>query len=115
MVYVHELVPSPGSSKEKQAKKVFRAGKKFSHMIADTEEELVAFATKMGMKEIWIQDAGTYRSHFDITESRFKKIVKQSGVKLVKIREFGVILKERQNAQRKSDLPRHIHPPQNPG
>ncbi len=97
MVYVHELMQNLRSPTESQAAKVFRAGKSFAHMTADTEEELVAFAVKMGMKREWLQEAGTYRFHFDITPRRFAKIVKQPGVKLMKVREFGILLRERRN------------------
>lgn len=95
MVYVHELIESPGSSESEQAARVFREGKKFSHMIADTESELVAFAILVGLKAEWLQNSGTYRAHFDITAQRFNKVTTYPDVKVLTLREFGVLLRER--------------------
>jgi len=40
------------------------------HMIADTHEELISMASKIGVDTKWIQSAGTYREHFDICKSK---------------------------------------------
>lgn len=42
----------------------------WSHLMADTTEELVAFAKRIGMNPRWIQKAGTPIEHFDVTEPR---------------------------------------------
>lgn len=94
MIYVHDLMESPGA-KSGQAAKVFPAGKKFSHMTADTEEELVAFAVRMGMKTAWLQNAGTRRYHFDITARRFAKILKEPNVQQLSIRDFVGLIRRR--------------------
>jgi hypothetical protein len=39
---------------------------KMSHMIADTTDELVAMAKRIGVKPKWIQYPGTYNEHFDV-------------------------------------------------
>jgi hypothetical protein len=36
------------------------------HMMADTTEELLAMASKIGVARRWIQKAGTAKEHFDI-------------------------------------------------
>ena len=36
------------------------------HMMADTTEELLAMADKIGVDRKWLQAAGTKREHFDI-------------------------------------------------
>lgn len=36
------------------------------HMLADTTEELLAMARRIGVQGKWIQNAGTSREHFDI-------------------------------------------------
>jgi hypothetical protein len=95
MVYVHELMVSPGSKESEQAARVFREGKKFSHMIADSEGELISFAILIGLKAEWLQNAGTYRAHFDITARRFKNVQKYPNVKVLTLKEFGVLLRER--------------------
>lgn len=53
------------------------------HMVADTEEELIAFATKqLGLKKEWHQHAGTWRSHFDIALSKRKLAVSLGAVEI---------------------------------
>lgn len=46
-------------------------GKKWCHLIADTEEELHAFAIgKLGLKRAWFQVKPEGIDHYDITESK---------------------------------------------
>lgn len=40
------------------------------HMMADTTEELLAMADKIGVDRKWLQAAGTKREHFDICLSK---------------------------------------------
>lgn len=40
------------------------------HMMADTTEELLELADKIGVKRKWIQDKDTYGEHFDICLSK---------------------------------------------
>jgi hypothetical protein len=40
------------------------------HMLADTTEELLAMADRIGVARQWIQYPGTYREHFDIALSK---------------------------------------------
>lgn len=42
---------------------------KMSHMIADTHDELMAMAKRIGVKTKWIQYKGTYNEHFDVCMS----------------------------------------------
>lgn len=37
------------------------------HMVADTTEELLQMVDRIGVNRKWIQDAGTYSEHFDIS------------------------------------------------
>lgn len=37
-----------------------------NHMMADTTEELLEMATKIGVAHKWLQDKGTHREHFDV-------------------------------------------------
>ena len=50
---------------------------KMSHMIADTTEELLEMATRIGVAHKWIQDKGTVSEHFDICLSKRKKAVEE--------------------------------------
>lgn len=43
------------------------------HMLADTTEELLAMADKIGVQRKWIQYPGTPKEHFDICLSKRAK------------------------------------------
>lgn len=48
---------------------------KWCHMTADSTEELVAFALKLGLQAKYIQFKGTWKEHFDVTEQKRRKAV----------------------------------------
>lgn len=41
----------------------------WSHMFADTPDELRSFARRLGLDADWVQRAGTHREHFDVTDT----------------------------------------------
>lgn len=43
---------------------------KMCHMVADTTDELLAMADRIGVQRKWLQHAGTPREHFDIATSK---------------------------------------------
>ena len=45
-------------------------GMKMCHMIADSTNELLEMAGKIGVNAKWIQDKGTYNEHFDICQNK---------------------------------------------
>ena len=61
------------------------------HLIADTVEELVDFAVKMGMKREWFQPESS--PHFDLTADGRKLAVKNGAIEL-KQRSFVLKLRE---------------------
>jgi len=61
-----------------------------NHMIADTTEELLAMADKIGVNRKWIQEPGTNREHFDICLSKKKKAI-SLGAKEISMRELSQI------------------------
>lgn len=64
------------------------------HMDADTTEELLAMADRIGVARKWIQHAGTWKEHFDIALSKRAMAVK-----------FGAIeTTQREMVMRKSPL-----------
>lgn len=65
------------------------------HMIADTTEELLDMADKIGVSRKWIQYAGTYREHFDVSKSARAKAV-AAGAKEITTMELGRMLSKRQ-------------------
>ncbi len=60
------------------------------HLIADTTDELLAMADKIGVQRKWIQDAGTHREHFDIPLSKKKSAIENGAIEV----EYGVIFAE---------------------
>lgn len=50
------------------------------HMLADTTEELLAMADKIGVQRKWIQHAGTPKEHFDICLSRRAKALQLGAI-----------------------------------
>lgn len=44
-------------------------GKKWCHLLADSLDELHAFAAKLGMQRAWFQSEGRY-PHYDLTENK---------------------------------------------
>lgn len=53
-------------------------GKKWAHMMADSEEELYLFALKLDLKKEWIQHK--IALHFDITASKKETALKMGAV-----------------------------------
>lgn len=56
--------------------RVGRISGTWSHMFADTHEELMLAAIQIGLNVSWVQHLGTYREHFDVTESVRERLVK---------------------------------------
>jgi rRNA maturation endonuclease Nob1 len=59
------------------------------HMIADTSEELLLMADRIGVDRKWLQDAGTDREHFDIALSK-RRLAIQHGAIEIGMRDLAV-------------------------
>lgn len=64
------------------------------HMVADTSEELHRMADTIGVQRKWVQDAGTYREHYDICLAKRKLAVKAGAVGMT-IKDLGRFLRQR--------------------
>lgn len=53
---------------------------KMSHMVADTEDELRAMAKAIGVDVRHHQHPGTWKSHFDICQSKRKLAIEQGAI-----------------------------------
>ena len=67
---------------------------KMSHMIADTTDELVAMADKIGVARKWIQKRGTADEHFDVAMSARAKAVGFGAVE-ISMRELAMMCRGR--------------------
>lgn len=65
----------------------FGPSTEWCHMIADTEEELHAFAQEMGLRRSWFQCKPGGIPHYDLTRSRRAMAIK-AGAKEINRREF---------------------------
>lgn len=54
------------------------------HMVADTTDELLAMADRIGVQRKWLQHAGTPKEHFDIALSKRALAVKAGAVEVDK-------------------------------
>lgn len=70
---------------------------KMCHMVADTHDELMAMAARIGVDARWIQDAGTHREHFDIALSK-RALAVDAGAVEVTFGELGRILNKKRTA-----------------
>lgn len=65
------------------------------HMVADTQAELLSMADKIQVQRKWLQQAGTYREHFDISKDRRKLAVAAGAIEIDR-RQLAVFLREKQ-------------------
>ena len=66
------------------------------HMVADSTQELLEMADKIGVNRKWIQKAGTYQEHFDVCLSAKKKAI-EFGAKEITMRELCKMTWQRKN------------------
>lgn len=64
------------------------------HMVADTDEELLAMAKKIGVSPRWHQHPGTPRSHFDVCLTKRRMAVQNGAVEITQ-RQFNNMVFER--------------------
>jgi hypothetical protein len=54
------------------------------HMLADTTDELLAMAVRIGVDPKWIQKAGTHREHFDVSLAKRALAVEAGAVEVTR-------------------------------
>lgn len=67
------------------------------HMMADSTDELLAMADKIGVARKWLQKAGTAYEHFDISKGKRADAV-TAGAKEVTSRDLGMMIRARKEA-----------------
>lgn len=97
--------------------RVGRIKARWSHLTADTREELRDFAALLGLDPAWFQGRCKYGGcdpcphwHYDVTDRLREKAIKL-GAKPVDIREFGAIV----TARRRSETAQGAGPSTLPG
>lgn len=48
---------------------------RWSHLMADSDDELDEFAARLGLKKAWAQHPGTALSHYDVTDSKRRQAI----------------------------------------
>jgi len=69
-------------------------GMKMCHMIADSTDELLEMADRIGVARRWLQATGTWQEHFDIALSKRSLAVEAGAVEVGRM-ELGRILRAR--------------------
>ncbi|AXH67842.1 hypothetical protein J4T99_gp036 [Mycobacterium phage Bromden] len=62
--------------------RVGRINARWSHLMADTDAELHAFAFKLGLRRSWAQYPGTWKSHYDVTDTKRREAIKLGAVEI---------------------------------
>lgn len=64
------------------------------HMLADSDEELLAMADRIGVQRKWHQYPGSHRSHFDIALSK-RALAVAAGAREITWRQSGQVTRRR--------------------
>jgi len=67
---------------------------KMSHMIADSSEELLEMADKIGVQRKWLQKPGTLYEHFDICQSKKEQALRY-GAKQVTTKDLVRVIRRK--------------------
>lgn len=67
---------------------------KMCHMVADTTDELLAMADKIGVARRWLQKAGTDHEHFDIAMSKRALAVRHGAVEVTR-KHLGMLIQSK--------------------
>ncbi|AOS94807.1 hypothetical protein AN480_27340 (plasmid) [Mycobacterium intracellulare subsp. chimaera] len=62
--------------------RVGRIEARWSHLMADSDEELHRFAASIGLRRCWAQYPGTWKSHYDVTDSKRTQAIAAGAVQI---------------------------------
>ncbi|KMO82652.1 DUF4031 domain-containing protein [Mycolicibacterium chlorophenolicum] len=71
---------------------------RWSHLMADSDDELDEFAAKLGLKKAWAQHPGTALSHYDVTESKRQQAIALGAVPIDYGGDISIALIRRESA-----------------
>ena len=78
----------------------------WSHLMADTDGELHAFAARLGLRRSWAQYPGTWRSHYDVTDRVRTRAIALGAVAIGYVSEESAALIRRKRAELDQQVPR---------
>ena len=70
---------------------------KMNHLVADTQQELNVMAMKLELNPLWIQNANTYKEHYDVSLSKRHQAVKLGAIP-VSPKELVKVMTRKRNA-----------------
>lgn len=73
---------------------------KMCHLFADSQQELLEFVDKIGVRRKWIQHAGTIREHFDICSSKRDKAIQLGAIAISYPGDVKTLMDRRKEAAR---------------
>lgn len=77
--------------------------------MADTDDELHTFATRLGLRRAWAQYPGTWKSHYDLTDSKRQRALQLGAIPITYGGAQSIALMQRKRAelgvQTQLDLP----------
>ena len=86
MIYVDPLFDwAAAAVNDPQAARLTRKYGKWCHMTADNEQELRAFARRIGLRVEWIQHPGTPDVHFDLVPPRRARAVQLGAKEITRV------------------------------
>ena len=71
--------------------KVGRLTAVWSHLMADTSDELHEFAARLGMRRAWVQHPGKPLEHYDLTEPKRQMALRLGAAPIEYGREGGML------------------------
>lgn len=72
----------------------------WSHLMADSTDELVEFGALLGMKSARLQHPGTWKEHFDVTEPKRQRALRLGAVPIGYCSAESIELMEAKREQR---------------
>lgn len=85
--------------------RVGRLQARWSHLMADTDEELHVFAADLGLRRSWHQMPGTAISHYDVTDSKRQLALSRGAVPIGYMSQESMDLIRRRRAQLAASAP----------
>jgi hypothetical protein len=89
-----------------------RHASRWSHLFADTEDDLHIFARKLGLRPEWAQYPGTADSHYDVTSGMRQRALRM-GAQPVTWREAGEFFAARKSREQEPEIPLPPEPGEN--